>query len=272
MKYDIAIIGSGPAGLTSGIYASRGKLKTIIIEGDQPGGQLTTTTYIENWPGNTSISGYELMDNMKKHAQSCGAELLSDTIASVNFNKTPENLFTLTTQSNKIIQAKSIIIATGASSKRLGCPGEAEYFGKGVSTCATCDAPFYTDKEIVIIGGGDSAMTEAAHLAHFAKKITVIQNSHELTGKDPIKFKVLENPKVSFLYNSVVKEISGNSENVTHVRIKNILDNTETDIHVSGVFLAIGLKPNTGFLQNQIELDSYGYIAVRELTKTNIDG
>ncbi len=269
MKYDVAIIGSGPAGLTAGIYASRATLKTIIFEGNQPGGQLTTTTDVQNWPGNIAIPGPELMQNIRKHAQHYKAELISDTITAI---KPSGKEFELATQSGKTVQARSVIIATGASSRRLGIPGEEEYFAKGVSTCATCDAFFYQDKEVVIVGGGDSAMTEADHLLHFAKKITVVQNTNSLTGKDPIKFKVEKDPKVSFLFNSTVKEIKGNGQNVTGVVIESVNDKTTTELATSGVFLAIGYKPNTDSFKGLVELDDYGYVKVHDGTKTNIQG
>ncbi len=269
MLYDVAIIGSGPAGLTAGIYSSRGKMKTIIFEGDQPGGQLTTTTGVENWPGDVSVMGPDLMERMREHAQKYGAELVHKTIIKTDFSKTP---FRLETQGGEVIEAKSVIVATGAKSKRLGCPGEAEYFSKGVSTCATCDAPFYQDREVVIIGGGDTAMTEAEHLSKFAKKITVIQITDSLTGKDPIKFRVQEDPKVDFMFNSTVKEIKGDGNQVTSVVVENVETKEVTELPTQGVFLAIGYQPNTNFLKDQIELDNYGYVVLRDHTKTSIDG
>jgi len=269
MAHKLVIIGSGPAGLTAGIYAGRAKLAPLIIEGSQPGGQLTTTTKVENWPGTVSIFGPDLMDEMRKQAQTCGATFMQDMIVKVDFTKKP---FTLFFANNKTIETESVIIATGSSNKKLGCVGEAEYFSKGVSTCATCDAPFYSDKEIIIVGGGDTAMTEAEHLLKFAKKITVIQNLDALSGKDPIKDRVIASPKVEFMFNSSVKEIKGNGQNVTEVIVENLKDKTTKAVPVQGVFIAIGFNPNTKFLGDQLEIDKYGYLVLSGKTKTSVDG
>ncbi|MFH0898608.1 MAG: FAD-dependent oxidoreductase, partial [bacterium] len=222
-----------------------------------------------HWPGNIAVPGPELLRTIREHAAHYGAQVIPEVITKIDVSKTP---FSLTTQNGKIIQARSIIIATGASNRRLGVPGEADYFGKGVSTCATCDAFFYQDKEVVIVGGGDSAMTEADHLLHYVKKITIIQNTDSLTGKDPIKFKVEKNPKVTFIFNAMIKEIKGDGEKVTGVVIENTKDKTTTEITTSGIFLAIGFKPNTDFLKGLIDLDTYGYIKVHNETQTNIEG
>jgi thioredoxin reductase (NADPH) len=269
MSYDLAIIGSGPAGLTAGIYTSRAKLKTILVEGAQPGGQLMTTTSVENWPGNVSIMGPDLMINMRTQAEKCGCELASASVSKVDFSKKP---FTVFLDNNREIQANSVIIATGASHRMLGCIGEKEYFSKGVSVCATCDAPFFTGKDVVIVGGGDSAMTEAEHLTHLVKKLTVVHILDQLTGKDPIKDKVLSNPKVEFIYSSAVTEIKGDGQKVTSVVIQNQLDKTTKTIPANGVFVAIGFEPNTTVFKGQIEIDSHGYIVVKEQTKTSIEG
>lgn len=269
MAYDVVIIGAGPAGLTAGIYASRGKLNTALIEGPQPGGQLMTTTDVENWPGNISIMGPELMINMREQAQKCGCLLISASVSKVDFTQTPYILYL---DNGQEIQTKTVIIATGASHKKLGCPGEKEYFAKGVSVCATCDAPFFTDKNVVIVGGGDSAMTEAEHLTHFVKKLTVVHILDKLTGKDPIKDKVLANPKVEVLYSSAVKEIKGDGQKVTSVVIQNQLDKSLKTIPADGVFVAIGLAPNTSIFKGQLEIDKYGYITVKDNTKTSVEG
>lgn len=269
MVYDVAIVGAGPAGLTAGIYASRGKLNAVLIEGSQPGGQLMTTTTVENWPGNTSIMGPELMINMREQTERCGCKLISSSVIRADFSKIP---FILSLENQQEIQAKSVIIATGASHKKLGCPGEKEYFAKGVSVCATCDAPFFADKEVVIVGGGDSAMTEAEHLTHFVKKLTVVHILDSLTGKDPIKDKVLANPKVEFVYSSAVKEIKGDGQKVTSVVVENQLNKSLKTIPTHGVFVAIGLAPNSSIFKGQLEIDSYGYIVVKDRVKTSIDG
>ncbi len=269
IKYDVAIIGSGPAGLTAGIYSSRAQLKTIVIEGNQPGGQLMTTTAVENWPGEISIQGPDLMLKMREQTEHCGATLLQESIVSVDFSKRP---FTLTSSSGAVIEAKSVIIATGASHKKLGCPGEQEYFSKGVAVCATCDAPFYRDKEVVVVGGGNTAVTEVEHLTHHVKKITVIQISEALSANDPIKFKVLDHPKVSFMYNSIVKEIKGNGNNVTGLTIENTQTKEITELSANGVFVAIGFNPNTELFNGQLERDRIGYITVTNNTITSVEG
>lgn len=269
MIYDTVIIGSGPAGLTAGIYCSRAQLKTLVLEGNQPGGQLMTTTAVENWPGEVSIQGPDLMLKMRDHASHYGATLEQDTVIKVDFSQRP---FTIFTEGNKQIQARSVIIATGAKNRMLGCPGEQEYFAKGVSTCATCDAPFYRDKEVVIVGGGNTAVTEAEHLLHHVSKLTLIQNGKELSANDPIKFKVLNNPKANFIYSSTVKEIKGNGNNVTEVVIENLETKKLQTVIANGVFLAIGFIPNTAIFKEKLAMDNFGYITVTGHTKTTIPG
>lgn len=269
MTYDVIIIGSGPAGLTAGIYCSRAQLNVALIEGNQPGGQLMTTTEVENWPGEISVQGPDLMIKMREHAQHYGSTIISDSVVSIDFAKRP---FTVVTEGKESLQANSIIIATGAKNKMLGCPGEQEYFAKGVSTCATCDAPFYRDKEVIVVGGGNTAVTEAAHLLHHVKKLTIVQIGSELSANDPIKFKVLNNPKAQFIYNATIEEIQGNGSNVTGAVVKNTQTNEKQIVSADGIFLAIGFLPNTALFKDQIELDKFGYIVVTDHTKTSIPG
>lgn len=269
MKYDVVVIGSGPAGCTAGLYAARGNYSTLVIEGLQSGGQLTTTTYVENWPGEESILGYDLMDKLKAHANKYGAQFLTEQVTHVNFDSYP---YTLTTSGKKNITARSVIIATGSSHKKLQCPGEQEYFAKGVATCATCDAPFYRDKNVVIVGGGNTAVTEAEHLAKFAKTVTIIHILDELTATDPIKFKVLNDPKISFIYNSTVKEIHGNNEHVTHVTVENMRTNDLQTVATDGVFIAIGFYPNTQLFKDSLTCDQYGYLTLTGRTQTSKPG
>jgi len=269
MLYDLAIIGSGPAGLTAGIYASRAKLKTLIIEGPQPGGQLMSTTKVENWPSYVSIDGPELMIGIRSQAEACGAQFLSESITKVDFSARP---FKLTTDSGKAVEASSIIVATGAKNKLLKCPGEQEYWAKGVSTCATCDAPFYSGKDVVIVGGGNTAVTEAEHLLHFTKKLTVVHILDQLTANDPIKDKVLGNPNANFMYNSTVVEIKGDGQRVTEVVIENQKDKSRSTLKTDGVFIAIGFNPNTDIFKGQLEMDQFGYLLVKNHTRTNIEG
>ncbi|MFA5075346.1 MAG: thioredoxin-disulfide reductase [Candidatus Babeliales bacterium] len=269
MIYKIIIIGSGPAGLTAGIYAARSGFKPILFAGNQPGGQLTTTTKVENWPGNIEIMGPQLMMNMQEHATKYGCQILFDTVEKVDFSKKPYKIFT---QDGAEYLAESVIITTGASHKKLNIPGEMEYWSKGVSVCATCDAPFFKDKHVVVIGGGNSAVQEADHISKFATKVTVVHILDKLTSNDPIKDKVLENPKIDIIYNSTVKEIIGDDQKVTQVIIENQKDKKTENIKTDGVFIAIGMKPNTEIFKGQIDLDSYGFIKQHENTQTNKEG
>jgi thioredoxin reductase (NADPH) len=265
----VVIIGSGPAGLTAGIYLGRAKYNPLLIEGMQPGGQLTTTTKVENWPGIKEVMGFKLMMDMKDHAKVSGCNIISDTVASVDFSKKPYKIFT---KLEKEILAETVIIATGASHKKLNIPGEQEYFAKGVSVCATCDAPFFQDKNVIVVGGGDSAVTEAEHLSHFAKKVIIIHVLEEFTAKDPIKYKVLENKKIEIIYNSAVKKIEGDGINMTKITIEHQKTGDTKILPADGLFVAIGMKPNTDFLKDQIELDSYGYVVLKGKTGTSKDG
>lgn len=269
MIYRVVVIGSGPAGLTAGIYTSRAQLTTAVIEGVLPGGQLMLTTKVENWPGNVSIMGPELMDNLKNHAQACGCTMITGSVVRVDFGVHP---FLLTLDGGQKVQAESVIVATGSSHKKLGCPGEDTYWGNGVSVCATCDAPFFKEQDVVVVGGGNSAVTEAAHLAHVAKKVTIIQVRDQLTATDPIKFNVLNNPKISLIYNAAVKEIKGDGSGVSCVVVENQKNKILTEIPTRGVFVAIGMKPNTDFLKAVLDTDSYGYLVTTDRTRTSIKG
>ncbi|MCF7800015.1 thioredoxin-disulfide reductase [Candidatus Babeliales bacterium] len=269
MVHKVIIIGSGPAGLTAGIYSARSGFDPILLAGNQPGGQLTTTTKVENWPGNTEIMGPQLMMNMQEHAKNYGCQILFDTVEKVDFSK---KSYKIVTQDGAEYLSESVIIATGASHKKLNIPGEKEYWSKGVSVCATCDAPFFRDKHVVVVGGGNSAVQEADHIAKFATKVTVVHILDKLTANDPIKDKVLENPKISIIYNSTVKEIMGDDQKVTQVLIENQKDKKTETVKTDGVFIAIGMKPNTEIFKDQIDLDSYGFIKQHENTQTNKKG
>ncbi|MCB9492821.1 MAG: thioredoxin-disulfide reductase [Epsilonproteobacteria bacterium] len=269
MKYNLVIIGSGPAGLTAGLYAARAKYDTLIIDGNQPGGALTTTTSVENWPGDESILGPDLMERIRKHAEKYGVKFAQGQVTKVDFDSYP---FKLTIDNKTEVEAESVIISTGSSNKLLGCPGEKEYWAKGVATCATCDAPFYQDREVVIVGGGDTAVTEAEHLTKFAKKITIIHILDELTAKDPIKYKVLDHPKVEFIYSSTVTEIKGDGQRVTGVVVQDQKTKETKEVPTDGVFIAIGFNPNTGPFKEFIELDDWGYIKLTGETQTSKEG
>ena len=269
MIYNVIIIGSGPAGLTAGIYTGRSKLKPLLIEGMNPGGQLMTTGKVENWPGNISINGFELMQNIREHTKKCDCELLSDKVTNVDITQKP---FAITTQAGKKLQTKSIIIATGATHRKLNIPGEKEYWGNGVSVCAVCDAPFYQDKEVVIVGGGNSAVAEAYELARFAKKVTILNTKDELTATDPIKYKILKNKKISILSNTTITEIKGDKNSVTSVTIKKLNENNTTKISSNGVFIAIGLSPNNTLFTNKVEINEHGFIVKKQNSQTSVEG
>ncbi len=269
MAERVVIIGSGPAGLTAGIYLGRAKFEPLLIEGMQPGGQLTTTTKVENWPGLKEVMGFKLMMDMKEHAKASGCKIISDTVERVDFSVKPYKIFT---KLGKEIETESVIIASGASHKKLNIPGEQKYWAKGVSVCATCDAPFFQDKDIIVVGGGDSAVVEAEHLIHFAKSVTIIHLLEELTATDPIKDKVLENQKVNVIYNSLVKKIDGDGLRMTKVTIEHQKTGDTKVIQAEGLFIAIGMKPNTDYLKSQIDLDDYGYVVLTGKTTTSKDG
>ena len=269
MNVQLAILGSGPAGLTAAIYASRAKISTVVIEGPQPGGQLMTTTDVENWPGSVSIPGPDLMINMREHAQAYGAQLLMESVVSVDFSKQP---FTLVTDGGKTIVAQAVVVGTGAKNKLLGCPGEKEYWAKGVSTCATCDAPFYEGKDVFIVGGGNTAVTEAEHLTHFAKSITMVHILDKLTATDPIKDKFLASPKAHCIYETTVVEIKGDGTRVTEVVLEDQKTKVRTTQPAQGVFIAIGFNPNTQLFKGQLDMDKFGYLTVTNHTRTNIPG
>jgi thioredoxin reductase (NADPH) len=267
--HNVVIIGAGPAGLTAGIYTARANLKPLIIEGPKPGGQLMGTSAVENWPGEKSIMGPQLMMNMIAHAKHAGCEFLSTSVSSVDFSQKP---FKMVTHKKGELLAHTVIIATGAQPNTLKCPGEKEYWGKGVTTCAVCDGAFYPDKEIVIIGGGDTAMEDASFMTKFTNKITIIQNKSELTACTAMQERVLDNPSIKIIYDSTVTEFKGNGTHLTHVTIKNSKTGAVQTLQADGAFLAIGLHPVTDAFVGHIELDKWGYIVVHDQTKTSVPG
>ncbi len=266
---NVVIIGSGPAGYTAAIYAARANLSPVLLAGMQPGGQLTLTSDVENWPGEPEgILGKELMENLKKQAERFGTEMVQDIVTEIVGTQSPFTVKT-TTQS---IETRAVILATGASAMWLGVPGEEQLQGKGVSACATCDGFFFREKDIVVVGGGDTAMEEATYLTRFAKHVTVIHRREEFRASKIMIEKAKNNPKIEFLMNSVVEEIVG-EDHVTGVRTRNVVTNEESMLPCDGVFMAIGHKPNTEFVKNLITLDEKGYIVTEEkTTATNIPG
>lgn len=266
---NLIIIGSGPAGLTAGIYASRANLQPLIVEGLEPGGQLMGTTAVENWPGEKSIMGPQLMQNMREHAQHTGAEFKSGEIVSVDFSKPPFKLFT---NKDEELITHAVIIASGATPKRLGVPGEDELWGRGVTTCAVCDGAFYQDKPVVIVGGGDTAMEDASFMRRYTDQITIIQIEDTLTASAAMQERVINDPQITIIYNSTVSEIIGSQEGVEKVIVTNQKTGKEQEIIANAVFIAIGLSPNTKPFKGQLELEDNGYMIVKNHTKTSVPG
>jgi thioredoxin reductase (NADPH) len=266
---ELVIIGSGPAGLTAAIYASRAHLKPLLVEGRRPGGQLMGTTAVENWPGIPSIMGPQLMFDMKAHAEKFGTRFLSEQVSAVDFKSYP---FIITTDKGTKITAKAVITATGAVAKKLNIPGEESYWGKGVTTCAVCDGAFFAGKPVVIIGGGDSAMENASFMTKFTNNITVIHILDKLTASATMQERVLKNPNIRIIYDSSIKEIHGTDQGVTAVSIENNKTHERSDIQTAAVFIAIGYNPNTDIFKQQLELDNWGYIKTTGMTKTSVPG
>jgi thioredoxin reductase (NADPH) len=266
--YDVIVIGSGPAGLTAAIYASRDRLKTLVVAGAMWGGQLMLTTEVENFPGfKEGILGPDLMDNMWKQAERFGTELIFDDATAVDFSSRPFKV----TVGSKVYEGKSVIIATGASAKWLGLESETRLRGRGVSVCATCDAAFFKDKKAVVVGGGDTALEEALALSKFAKEIKVIHRRDKLRASMILQERAFKDPKIEFIWNSTVQEILG-KDRVEGIRLRKVDSNEEFELSCDAVFIAIGHKPNTEVFKGQIELDEKGYAVVRDGTKTNVEG
>lgn len=271
----VVIIGSGPAGLTAALYTARANLKPLVFEGLQPGGQLTITTEVENFPGfENGIMGPELMEIMRKQAKRFGAELISKEIISVDFSKRP---FKLVDSSKNEILTESVIIATGAKARLLDLPSEKEYMGYGVSACATCDGFFYRGLKVLVVGGGDTAMEEANFLTKFASEVVIVHRRNEFRASKIMQDKVKANKKISFLLDSVVEEVLGETKDgkkyVTGAKIKNVKTGEISEVKCDGIFIAIGHEPNTSLFKEYIELDQNGFIITKpKSTATNIPG
>lgn len=264
----LIIIGSGPAGYTAAIYASRAMLKPILFEGIQPGGQLTITTEVENYPGFAKvIEGPWLMEQMRGQAENVGAELISDTISEVSFSERP---FRLKSDSGDEYTADAVIIATGAQARWLGMPSEEKFKGYGVSACATCDGFFYRDKEVAVIGGGNSAVEEALYLTHHASKVTLVHRRNELRAERVLQERLLNHEKIDVIWDTTLEEIVGTDSppGVTGVRLKNVKSGEVTEMPIDGVFVAIGHSPATEIFAGQIDMKPNGYIKVTPGTTT----
>ena len=267
MNRKVIIIGSGPAGLTAALYTARANLSPLVFEGNQPGGQLTITTDVENYPGfPEGIMGPELMEQFRTQATRFGAECHFKHVTKVDFSERPFKVWV----ADQIFTTDSIIIATGASAKMLGLESENELMGYGVSACATCDGFFFKDKKVIVVGGGDSAMEEALFLTKFASKVTVVHRRDKLRASKIMQDRAFKNDKIEFVWNSEIEDVLGDTT-VTGIKIKNLQTNESTTKDVSGLFVAIGHIPNTGFLKGHVDLNENGYVESKG-TQSNIDG
>ncbi len=267
---NVVIIGSGPAGLTAALYTSRANLHPLVIEGLQPGGQLTITTMVENWPGHRDgVMGPQLMADMRVQAERFGTAFLAGLVERVDLSQRP---FSLTLDSGEVVQTRSLIVATGASAKLLGLESEMKLMGRGVSTCATCDGFFFRNRPVAIIGGGDTALEEALYLSKLASHVTVIHRRDTLRASKIMQEKALANPKISFRWNTVVEEILADERGDVHAARLRHLESAEVEqLPVDGVFVAIGHTPNTALFKGQLDMDASGYLLTNG-TRTNVDG
>lgn len=269
--FDVVIVGSGPAGLTAALYTARANLAPIVFEGPEPGGQLTTTTEVENFPGYPEgVTGPEMMEQFRAQATRFGADCRWGMVTEVDFSVRP---FRLVVDEEHTLFAKSVIVATGASAKWMGLPNEQRLRGKGVTACATCDGAFFRNQHIIVIGGGDTAMEEATYLTRFASKVTLVHRRDEFRASKVMQKRVLEHPKIDVAWNSVVDDVLGEHV-VEGVRLKNVVTGETTVLaDVTGVFLAIGHKPNTDLFKGMLDMDENGYLITQgKSTYTNIEG
>ncbi|MEN3048196.1 MAG: thioredoxin-disulfide reductase [Candidatus Caldarchaeales archaeon] len=267
--YDVVVIGSGPAGCTAAIYAARAGMRTLMIAGVTPGGQLMITTVVENFPGfPEGVNGPDLMDRMREQAERAGAEVVYEDVRAVDLSTYPFKVYA----GDSEYSALSIVVATGAASKWLGLESERMFIGRGVSGCATCDAPLFKGaKNIVVVGGGDSAMEYALFCANLAERVTVIHRRDRLRASKAMQDRAFANPKITFVWNSVVEEIMGDVK-VRAVKVRNVKTGETSVIECDAVFVAIGHAPATEFLKGWVELDEDGYIVTRDIVKTSVDG
>ncbi len=266
--HDVIIIGSGSAGYTSAIYACRAGRKTLIIAGSIPGGQLMITSDVENFPGfPEGVLGPEFMEKLRRQAEKFGPEIIYDDVSFVDFSSRPFKVVA----GGKSYEGKSVIIATGANAKWLGLPSETKFRGKGVSSCATCDGFFFKGKDVVTVGGGDTAMEEASFLANITNSVTVVHRRDALRASKIMQERATTNPKIHFVWDSTIKEITGDDK-VTGVQLHNLKSGKDSHVKAEGVFVAIGYDPNTAFLKGKVELDSQGYVVTRRDTETSIPG
>ena len=268
---NVLIIGSGPAGDTAALYASRAELNPLVVEGITPGGQLTITTDVENYPGfPEGIMGPELMVKFREQAERFGARYVTGNVTGVDFSTRP---FSIEVDEQDSYYAKTVIVASGATAMFLGIPGELELMGRGVSACATCDGFFFRNKELVVVGGGDTAMEESTFLTKFASRVHVVHRRDQLRASKVMQERAFNNPKIDFIWDTVLEEVLGVEEgDVKGVRLRNVKSNEVIERPIDGVFMAIGHKPNTGPFVGQLEINEAGYIVTHDGTKTSVPG
>jgi thioredoxin reductase (NADPH) len=267
--YDLVIIGGGPAGITAGIYAARAQLKTLMLEKAAPGGQILVSDWIENYPGfPEGISGADLMMKMADQVKRFGVSIDSGEVKSVDLSGPVKKLIL----TDRMVSARSIIIATGASPRKLGVPGEDEFYGKGVSTCATCDGPFFRDSVVAAVGGGDSAIQETIFLTRFAKKVYLIHRRDQLRATRILQERAFANDKIEFVWDSVVTKINGSEAGVQGVAVKNVKTGQASDLAVDGCFMWVGITPNTAFLKDAVQLDAGGFVMANGKMETSVPG
>lgn len=267
-KYDVIILGSGPAGLTAAVYTARAKLQTLVISGNLPGGQLMTTSDVENFPGfPNGIFGPELMMNMRQQAERFEATVMDDIATQVDFKHQPFRILT----TDREFEADAVIAATGASPRKLGLKSEETFGGKGVSYCATCDGPFFKGEDLIVVGGGDSAVEEAIFLTKFAKNVQVVHRKDKLRASRILQERAFDNPKIKFLWNTVIADISGDKK-VRAVTLQDAKSNETRKVDAGGIFIAIGHDPNTQVFKGQLDMDEAGYLKLQNHTHTNVEG
>ena len=267
--YDLVIIGSGPAGLTAAIYAARARLNVLVLEKVAPGGQILVTDWIENFPGfPEGISGADLVMKMTEQVRRFGVEIETNEVLSLDFSEDMKKL----TLNDRTISTKTVIIATGASPRKLGIPGEEDFFGKGVSACATCDAPFYRDKVVAAVGGGDTAVQESIYLTRFVKKVYLIHRRNELRATRILQERAFANDKIEIVWDSVPTSVNGSIFGVESISIKNVKTDEASDLSVDGCFIWVGISPNTGFIKDALEVDKSGFIVANAKMETSVPG
>jgi thioredoxin reductase (NADPH) len=267
-KFDVVIIGAGPSGYTAGIYCSRAGYDTLILSGILPGGQLVNTTEVENYPGfEKGIMGPDLMIEMRKQTQRMGTTIIDDEVVDVDFRHKPFKVLTASEE----YEGRAVIIATGANPRKIGLPGEQTFAGKGVSYCATCDGPFFRNQELIVVGGGDSAVEEATFLTKFATTVHLVHRRESLRASKVMQERAMRNNKIKFHWDSAVVDIKGDQK-MRQAVLKNIKTGEEKTLDVAGLFVAIGHEPNTKLFKKQIDLDDEGYIVLKNKTHTNIEG